>query len=269
MERNIWLKGCVIIGYYEYKTKPKPGYTIEDACEINTENEARIAEYRGGQSTGMFFRNTPENKARLHPTFPSIYYTRKQKIIQRTGITIMDKPLYEEKLAAGAPPTNPFFQLILIGISRSENLSQGVLGLTESELIKYLIEEIRVFPDMPSSYYKIRILLDVMEKKTLILQKGEYWARGLTLKGGDMMIDWRMGYDPVEDQILSFIKRNGYTSREDCHKFVMNYLGWISRRSVVNGYLRGLTDKGCVSVQNNNLFSFQKSLSPFKTKKKP
>lgn len=266
MERNIWLKGGSIIGYYEYFTFPKPGYTIEQACEINTEKEAVIAEFRGGESTGMFFRNTPANKSRFHPKFPPIYYSRKQKVIQRTGISIIDKPLYEEKLAAGHPPTNPFFQLILIAISRSENLSQGVLGLTEPEVIKYITEEIRVLPDTHASVYKIRKLLDVMEKKTLILQKGDYWARGLTLKGGDMMITWRQGYDPVEDQILKFIKQTGYTSREECHKFIMNYLGWISRRSVINDYLKELGRKECI-LAKHNLFSYQKPLSPFKTKK--
>lgn len=269
MERNIRLKGGGNIRYYEYFISPKPGYTIEDACEINTETEAEIAEYKAGDATGIFIPNTPRNKVRFRPKFPPSYYSRKQKIIQRTGITIMDKPLYEERLAAGDPPTNPFFQLILIAISRSENPSQGVIGLKESEVIKYLIEEIRVFPDAPSSALKIRALLDVMSKKTLLVKKGDYWARGLTLKGGDRMIDWRQGYDPVEDQLLIFIKHTGYTSREDCHKFIMNYLGWISRRKVINNYIRGLKDKGCISIQNNNLFSYQKPLSPFKTKKKP
>lgn len=254
--------------YYDYYLVPNPGFTIKEACEIATEREALIAEHKGGEATGVFFLASQHNKSRLHPKFPTEYYTRKQKIIQRTGISIIEKPLFEEKLAAGHPPVNPFFQLILIAISRSENPSQGILGLTEPEIIRYLVEEVRVFPDTHTTIYKIQGLLDIMSKESLILQKGDYWARGITLKGGDMMVDWKQGYDPVEYHLLKFIKDTGLTSREECHKYIMNYLGWISRRSIINDYLKGLIQKRCVSVQNNNWFVYKGPLSPFKSRKK-
>jgi len=249
------------MSYYTYYLEPKPGYTIEEACENASEKTAYIVEYKAGEATGMVFPATSENRAKFHPKFPPAYYARKLLVVRRNAITTIDKPLYEEKLANEA---NPFFQLILIAISRSEKPSEGIFGLTEEELVRYLIYEIRVFPEDSDSIRQIKGLIRHMERNTLVIEKGEFYARGLILKGGDNMISWKPGYDPVEYHLLKFIKGTGVTSREECHKYVMGYLGWISQRAVIDDYLKRLISNECISVQDNNWYSYLKPLSPFK-----
>jgi hypothetical protein len=258
METNIWVDE---MSYYSHYLEPKPGYTIEEACETPSTKTADIVEYRGGRATGIYYPATSENIQRFRPVFPPEYYARKQLVVRRDSITVIDKPLYEEKLASEA---NPFFQLILIAISRSENPAEGIFGLTEEEIVRYLIKEIRVFPQSKDTIWKIKKLLRHMERNTLIIIRGQFYARGLILKGGDRMISWYPGYDPVEYHLLDFIKTNGITSREECHKYIMNHLAWISQRGVIADYLDGLISKKCISVQDNNWYTYLKPLSPFK-----
>lgn len=248
------------MGYYSYYLMPNHGYTLEEACEEQSERTALIYEVRGGVPTGITFPCTPINKAKLKPSFPPEYYARKQRIIQRNSVQVLEKPLFEDKLANGA---NPFFQLILIAISKADKEGEGVFGLTTDEVIRYLIEHIRVLPNTVSSVKHVKTLLTYMNNQAYILKKGSRWARGLMLKGGDMMIDWKKGYNPVMYQIVTFVKGNGMTSRDEIHDYIIDYLGWLKRRKVIDHYLNELVRTGVLKANHKNWFSYVKPLTPY------
>ena len=252
------------MGYYEYYLIPRPGFTIEEACEQTSERTAEIAEYRGGLPTGLFLSASNSNRQKFHPKFSPVYYARKQKVVTNTAVKVIEKPLYEEKLASEA---NPYFQLILIGINRAEKPSEGKFGLSEEELIRYLIMELRVFPFTREAIRDIQMILRYMSDLGLLINKNEQWARGMTLKAGDMMIDWRQGYDPLEDNLLNFIKDTGLTTKNECNQYITQYCGWkFTNLDIVDYKLMSLHKKGCIAVEGRNWFYYVKALEPFVVK---
>jgi len=224
----------------EYVLHPRPGYSLEEAVENPNFDNCVILEIWNGFPT-VFYPVTRDTLNRLKPKPPRAYYQYKERIRFGEQTKSLMKGYEDGRLQT---EINPFVQLILYAVIRAEDVREGIVGARIEDIYRFLIEEKRVMPNEPSSYWKIKKIVEYMLKMGwLVYVRGRY-AKGITPRGGDPLIEWREGYDPFEDQIMKFVERGGRVSKGEIKDFVLTYLRWTKNPDLVDYYLHRLVKKG-------------------------
>lgn len=247
-----------------YELHEKPGYSIEEA--VNNPREAAIIV---GKEYGLIVERLPANLdtlRRYQPEIPRRYYYYKDRVIYERGTETLERLVPEGKLAS---KVNPFVQLILLAINRSSNKAEGKVWVPLSEIENMMIKVFRVFPDTFKARKTIKKFIEYMHDEGWVTwtKRGKEIVgvgQGIDVLTGDLMVDFKPGYNPFEEKIVEYVQMKGTATRDEIYKYVMAYLAWTKESKTVDNIIKRLIKKKAIQQIDKNLFKYNQPLLPFK-----
>jgi len=218
----------------EYILSPRIGYSVEDAIENTSEENAVIEVYEYGVWKGSY-PVTPLSMQIFKPQ-PHPRYMRQQRIVLREGEKVLKKPIPEDYLTTDV---NPFFQIIQKIVSQHEEM-------TLEDIARSLIHDMRMFKETKEDLYIIKQLVNKMNEDGLLLKWKEKYRVGVKIEMGDRLTPLVRGYDPFIWEIMDLIERKGLVSLDEIHRKIITGLKWTKRISLVDNYLARLEAEGCI-----------------------
>lgn len=231
----------------EYILTPRTGYSVEDAVE-RTSNENAVIEVF---EYGTYVRTYPVMPLTMQMFKPQPHpqYQRHQRVVLREGEKVLKKPIPDDVLTTDV---NPFFQIIQKIVKAHEEL---IL----EDITRIIIHDHRVFEEDKEDFRIIVELVNQMhEDGMLILVKGKYRI-GITIGLGDRMIDYVKGYDPFEHEIMSYIEGHGLVSSHEIHHRIVEGLKWTKNDHLIENYLFRLEQAGYIE-RVGDYYRFKKPL---------
>lgn len=234
----------------EYIKTAQPGFTLDEAIEQSTSENAVIVKYESGLRKEYIEYNPLTNM--MYNPKPDPRYLKQTKIVMRAGEQILGKEIPPGFLTAGL---NPFYQIIHNIIKRG-NIS------SEEDIIRALVGEERVFSESDEDAILIvkGILQKMNEGKYFILRHEGKWKPGFELPKAYHIVEYKRGYDPFEYHIMHFIEGRDLISTEEIYAYIMEYLGWLKAPSKIDYYLKKLIKKGNIMQIQRNFFKFKHPL---------
>lgn len=243
----------------EYIKTNRLGYSLDDAIERSTSENAVIIKYEGGLRKEYI----EWNPLTQHMHNPKIdpRYPRRRKIVMRAGEEVIDKDTPPDMLTAGV---NPFFQIIYKVVQRG--------GITSYEdIVRALLNEERVFS--ASDKYSIETIEGIINYMNegedgeggdfyLLLHKGKVKI-GVDLPKSYHLVEYKRGYDPFEYHIMDIAEGKGLIKRSEIYEYIMEYLEWLESLSKVDMYIKKLVDKGNLGQVQKNYFQYVKPLESY------
>lgn len=231
----------------EYIRTAQPGFSIEEAIEQPTPENAVIVKYESGLRKEYIEWN-PLTEHMYSPK-PDPRYFKPTKIVMRAGEQILGKEVPPGFLTAGM---NPFYQIIFHVIKRG--------GITsEEDIIRAVLGEERIFSESDEDAIPIirRVLQKMNEGDYYILRHEGKWKPGFELPRAYHLVEYRRGYDPFEYHIMQFVEGRDIVSLDEIYRYIIEYLGWLKTPSKVDYYLEKLLRGGNLMKVQQNFFKFR------------
>lgn len=236
------------------------GYTLEDAIERSSKENAMIVKYESGLRKDYIEWN-PLTEHMFKPLADPRYFKNKT-VVMKSGEEVMGKELPPDMLTAGI---NPFIQIIFKIVKRG--------GVTSHEdIIRSLINDERVFQASDKNTIPIiEGILEYMNKPEdvggggyhLLLHDGKLKV-GFELPKNYHLVEYKKGYDPFEYHIMRFVEGRGMVSRDEIYEYIVEYLAWMKSVSKIDTYIDKLVERGNLRKVQRNFFKFVKPLESFK-----
>jgi len=243
----------------EYIKTNRLGYSLDDAIERSSSENAEIIKYEGGLRKEYIEYNALTQHM-YNPKIDQRYFRRK-KIVMRAGEEVMDKETPPDMLTAGV---NPFVQIIYKVVQRG--------GITSFEdIVRALLNEERVLPSGDERSIKIiEGIIDYMNKGEkgeggdyyLLLHKGKL-KTGFEIPKSYHLVEYKRGYDPFEYQIMDITEGKGLIKRSEIYAYITEYLEWLKSLSKVDMYIQRLVDKGNLKKVQDNYFRYVRPLESY------
>jgi len=249
----------------EYIKTNRFGYSLDEAIEHSTPENAVIVEYINGIRKRYIEWNRETEE--MYDPKPDPRYYRKEWIVTRAGEEVQMKDLPSDMLTAGV---NPFVQIVYKIVKRG--------GITSFEdIVRSLLKEERVFPDSEESIERIEKLIAWMNDGTtdegskkenkgpylLLFHYGKLKV-GFEIPTNYHLVDYKRGFDPFEYHIMRMAQRSGMVSRGEIYGYILEYLAWFKSQGKVDYYINRLVEKKYLQPLQKNYFRFVKPLESYK-----
>jgi|APFre7841882654_1041346.scaffolds.fasta_scaffold00775_20 hypothetical protein len=237
----------------EYILTARPGYTIEEAIENTSIENACIEEYE----YGLYLHTYPAIPLTIQALKPKPHpaYMRRTHVVLREGEKVLKKPVPENMLTTDV---NPFFQVIQRVVVMLE-------GTTMENIIRSLIQQYLWFEDTGREMRTIELIVEKMNSLGLLVKikekKKVIYKVGLEVESGYRLVDLVRGYDPFEYQIMEMISNRGVVSNKEIHSHIIEGLKWTKNVAVVENYLIRLRKKGCIT-KTGDWYRYKNALKP-------
>jgi len=212
----------------EYILSPKLGFSVEDAIENTSEENAEIEIYEYGIYKGTY----PVNSLSLQILKPQPHpsYMRQQHIVLREGEKVLKKPIPEDYLTTDV---NPYFQIIQRIVKDHEEASIETV-------LRILVHDYRLFKETKSDFKIVRKIMEKMHDDGMLVTYKKNYRVGLEIGMGDRLIPLVRGYDPFEWEMMDFIENKGLVSSDEVHRHIVTGLKWTKNDKLIENYLRRL-----------------------------
>lgn len=244
----------------EFIKTSRIGFTLEDAIERSSKENAQIVKYESSLRKEYIEWN-PLTEHMFKPK-PDPRYFKNKVIVMKSGEEIMGKDIPTDMLTAGM---NPFVQIIYKIVKRG--------GYTKKEdIYRALINEERVFPVWDKkTLLIIDGILEYMNKPEdeggggyYLLQHHGSMKLGFELPKSYHLVEYKRGYDPFEYHIMRFVEGRGMVGRDEIYEYIIDYLSWMKSVSKIDMYIEKLVRKGNLKPVQRNFFQFVRPLESFK-----
>lgn len=234
----------------EFIKTSRPGYSLEEAIEQTSTENAQIVKYESGLRKEYIEWNLLTDD--MYNPKPDPRYFKQQKLILRAGEQILGKDVPPGMLTAGM---NPFLQIIYRIVLRGNII-------THEDIIRSMLGEERVFSESDKSAVDIiEGLLEYMNKNNyyLLLHEGKLKV-GFELPKAYHLVEYRRGYDPFEYHIMKFVEGRGLVSTDEIYAYILEYLRWLHTPTKVDYYLERLLKKGNIIKVQRNFYRYVRPL---------
>ena len=231
----------------------RPGFTIEEAIENTSIENACIEEYEYGLYLHTYLAMPLTIQALKPKPHPS--YMRRTHVVLREGEKVLKKPVPENMLTTDV---NPFFQVIQRIVVTTE-------GATLENIIRSLVQQYLWFEDNRREYRTIELIAERMHTNGLLVRikekKREIYKAGIEIESGFRLVDLVRGYDPFEYQIMEMISNRGVVSNKEIHSHIIEGLKWTKNDAVIEDYLIRLRKKDCIT-KTGDWYRYKNALKP-------
>ena len=218
----------------EYILSPKLGFSVEDAIENTSEENATIEVYE----YGIYKATYPVNALSLQIFKPQPHpsYMRQQHMVLREGEKVLKKPIQEDYLTTDV---NPYFQIIQRIVKDHEECSIETI-------LRILVHDWRLFSENRKDFKVVKKLVEKMHDDGMLVTYKKNYRVGLEIGMGDRLIPLVRGYDPFEWEIMQFIENRGLVSSHEIHNHIVSSLKWTKNDGLIENYLRRLMWDGFI-----------------------